>query len=379
MNTKLSEREELLLALLRSGLWNCAHPEIDGFDDWEYIAALAKRQSVLGIVAKSIISDKMIQTQIPNSLRIKLKSFVVSCVMTYENMTAAIRKVCVSMTQAGLIPVFLKGHSLAANYPHPELRQCGDIDVYVGVEGAAKAYEALRTVASAIDPEDKARWGKHFSAHLGDIEVEVHRHTSTQAAGKYSRIYEAVAHVGLTKELQQMNLEGVVIFSPSVVFNAYYIFDHLFEHFLKSGIGLRHLCDLMLYLHKYSDRIDRDALGTILRDMDMLEPWQAFGTVLVQHLGMPKEEFPFYQDSSKADKVLRYIWKDGNFGKDTAYYKRRNGNYLQTKFSAFLHHVTRGLRMMAIFPRHEMRHFRYVISNYFIHLAGEIRRKRHGR
>lgn len=55
--------------------------------------------------------------------------------------------------------------------------------------------------------------------------------------------------------------------------------------------------------------IDKAKLRRILEDMDLMGPWQAFGCVLVEKLGMPAEAFPFYdgRKGSKVHKIVRRI------------------------------------------------------------------------
>lgn len=374
----MNECEGMVLTFLKAGLWNHEVSVDQSFDDWNGLVREARRQSVLGIVAKAVLDRRDLQTRLPNDLRLRLKSFVVSNVMTSESMREIIVRVVQAMADAGIIPVLLKGHSLAVNYPFPDLRQCGDIDIYVGEESAVEAYQVLKTIATSIDPEDKSLWGKHFSAHFDEIEVEVHRHTSTHSTRRYAGIYAEAAGKGLTENLQTLSMGDVSVLTPSIDFNAYYIFDHLFEHFLTSGIGLRHLCDWMMYLHRYHGQLDLAYLKKLLADMDMLKPWQAFGGILVKYLGLPQEEFPFYAGEAKAGKLLRHILDDGNFGKDTAYYTRRSKNYIFTKLNALWCHVTRGARMFSIFPGQVVRHFFFVVSNYMDHLRADLKRRRNG-
>ena len=371
----LKQHEEHTLALLRSLLWNERVEIPEDFNDWNPLVAFSQRQSVLALVAKAILANNEILSRIPTQLKLKLKSFLVSNVMTYDKMTGVLKTTSKTLSENGIPHVLLKGHGLAVNYPYPQLRQCGDIDMYVGEENALATYKALSGIVTKIDPESEALWGKHFSANVGEIEIEVHRHNSSHDSKKFARIYKEAADRGLSENLCPVDFDGVEVMTPEVTYNAYYIFDHLFEHFLTSGIGLRHLCDLMMFLHTHKDRIDKEYLKSLLDRMEMLDPWQVFGNILVKHLGLPEEEFPFYAESKKKDTVLSYILFDGNFGKSTAYYTKRSDNYLQTKLNAFWCHVTRGTKMLKLFPHHETRHFKHVILKYFEHLRGDIKRK----
>ena len=379
---KLERHEEVALELVRGLLWGREVTIPEDFKDTDSLMAFAKNQSILAVMAKSILSDAEFQSLMPKAQRLKLKSVLVSNVMAFNSMTDVLKKTVLALNEEGVPSILLKGHSMAVNYPYPELRQCGDIDLYVGKENALKTHQVLSKIARKIDAQSDAMWGKHFSAFVGEIEIEVHRHTSNHATKKYARIFAEAAERGLSQDLGHVTYDGVQINTPSVDFNAFYIFDHLFEHFLTSGIGLRHMIDWMLFLHANKENIDHQALKDLITRMDALEPWQVFGCILVNHLGLPQEEFPLYPEADKAevmagkaDAAFQFILSDGNFGKSTAYYTRRSKNYFLTKLNAIWCHITRGAKMMKLFPRQEVRHFQYVIENYLTHLSGDIKRK----
>ena len=268
----LERRYSILLSLLRSGIWQepAAYPE--DFNDWNGLMEAAIKQSVAAIVAKTILNSKEYIERIPNDFRIKLKSFLVSNVMAYNGMTDTLKQVSRTLAEAGLPAVLLKGHSLAIYYPYPELRQCGDIDLYVGMDNSLAAHKVLAPIASRIEPEFSARYGKHFDASVGKYKVEVHRHTSNHTTRKMKTAYEAFSTKGMTQDLGSVTFDDVAVSTPQVDFYAYYIFDHLFEHFLISGVGLRHLTDMMLFLTANKETINQDNLKRILEDMDMMKP-----------------------------------------------------------------------------------------------------------
>ncbi len=367
--------EEISLELLRAGLWTEDVKFPDNFTDWDKVIQFAKTQSVMGIIAKSVLADKKYLDRIPNDFRLKLKSILVSNVMAFNTMTDVLKKVTKTLDDAGIPNVLLKGHSMAVNYPYPELRQCGDIDLYVGKENSVAAHRALSEISEWIDPEFSATWGKHYSAKVDGIHVEMHRHTCSHSVKKFVKIYNEAEKRGLTQDLGHVTYDGVDIPVPEVNFNAVYIFDHLFKHFLISGIGLRHLSDWMLFLHANKDVLNVEYIKKLLTDLDLLKPWQTFGCVLVKYLGLPHEEFPLYAESDHVDWAFEIVLADGNFGKSTKYYTRRSNSYLMTKFNAIWCHFKRGIQMMRVFPRQEMRHFYYIIVNYFTCLIGEARTK----
>ena len=374
MAIRLKQCEEVLFELLRAGLWE-NKPEIpEEFTNWQDVIVMAKHQSVLGIIAKTILSHKYILDTLPRELRLKLKSFIVSNVMASNHVDEVICKLSSTFKDKGIEPILLKGKSLAVNYPYPEIRQCGDIDIYIVPEHLHAAYDALVPFADRIDDRLYVDCGRHFTAIFEEIEIEVHRHLS-HASGRREKIFEKFAASGLRNGLGNVRILDQNIAVPEPTFNAYYIFDHLFEHFISSGLGLRQMCDWMLFLKKNSDAIDKDLLHNILVSMDMLRPWTVFGSVLVDHMGMQSTDFPFYNSGVHGDSVLKNILLDGNFGKDSAYYKIRSKYILVKKLKSFLWHITRGLKMFPMFPLQVVRRFMYLVPNALQYIKTHFRLK----
>lgn len=61
----------------------------------------------------------------------------------HSQMNMTLQLLVLTLRKAGIEPVLLKGQGLSRYYPTPELRQCGDIDIYVGEENYEKAYDAI--------------------------------------------------------------------------------------------------------------------------------------------------------------------------------------------------------------------------------------------
>ena len=363
MSLHLKQSEKCLLEILKAGLWGTA-PDLTGKSvDLQEVVRLARRQSVLGVVAKTILSDKGLVSGLPDNLRLKLKSFVVSNVIASNHLDEVLCRLTSVLREKGIDPVLLKGKGLAVHYPYPELRQCGDIDVYVCPERMQEAYDVLESFADRIDDRMYVDCGRHYAVSFDDVEIEVHRHVSKHVYGKSGKRFAALADEGLKGDLPTIIAGGMSVAVPEPTFNAYYVFDHLFEHFLTSGVGLRQVSDWMLFLHRNRDVIDRERLHRMLSDMGMLKPWKMFGSVAVDYLGMDQAALPFYDSSVNGDLVLEYVMKDGNFGKDTGYYRKNSRFFLLGKLRSLEWHISRGAGMLGIFPRQEAEHFVYIVLN----------------
>ncbi len=367
MHKTIQEQEEVCIRLLISGLWGNPLTISPEFDDWNSVARLAKSQSVLGIVGNIILSDPVLQLSLDSELSVKVKRFVMSNMLMHNQLNTLIVKAVKHLNAAGISPVLLKGQGLARNYPYPELRQCGDIDLFVGAELYEKAYFAFKNIATDIDDFSSIYSGKHFHAFCGKVEFDVHRFSAFYHLKKYNEKYQEEAKKGLTQSLMYYAVGDIDVSTPSLEFNAYYIFNHLFNHFLISGVGLRHLCDWMMFLHANAGKIDRVELKRILTKMRIMRPWKVFGVLCVKEFGMPSDEIPFYQEVNDGlvYRVLRRILDEGNFGFETDYYKRNKDSRLRTRLKGIIHHVKRFGQLVTLFPYQLSRQMLNLIAMWY--------------
>ena len=344
--------EEVFFSLLRSGLWGTS-PEIpDGFDEWGKVVQLAKTQSVLGIVGDVMLSDGTIASKLSPELKSKVKTFIMANMMTHGKLNGVLVKVVGELNAVGISSVLLKGQGLAQYYPKPELRQCGDIDLYVWLDNYDASYDVLEPLSSEIDDRKELEVGKHYHVLFGRILVEVHRYCNEYPSKKLNEVFQSASIDGLNRDTVAYEVEGICVHTPSDTFNAFYIFDHFFHHFLTSGIGFRQICDWMRFIYIRSASVDKDRLRELIEKMGLMQPWKAFGCLLSDVLGMPSDEFPFYDQSysAKVAPIVRRILEEGNFGKERVIFKKRGHIYMLNKFRSFFCHIGRSFRLFLLFP-----------------------------
>ena len=360
--------ERVFIELLKAGMWG-VKPEIPkDFDQWEKVASLAQGQSVFGVVGKVLLTDSEIIPVLSPDLRLKVKRLTFSHMHSHTLLNKTLVTVVKALRDNGIESVLLKGQALARNYPQPDLRQCGDIDLYVGCQNSVKAYEVLEPLAVSIDDKSLADCGKHYDVIMErDVKVEVHRYTDIHVSERLKKIYQEASDKGVSENIVPIDFAGTRVYTLADDFNAFYIFNHLFQHFMVSGIGLRQICDWMMFLHTRKGFLNLEYLKKLLNDMGMMKPWQAFGCVLVRELGLPEEEFPFYDNSQegKVRRILRRVLDEGNFGKERTLYKKRGTIYVIKKTIAFISYLTRTFCIAFLFPRHTAQYFVSHLFNGF--------------
>ena len=373
----MNQHEEVFLSVLRSALWGHPVQVPDGFNNWGAVMKLANMQAVNGLVWDIMVTNQKIKASIPEQAVAAMSDIPKNNLSMHTKLNNALILVVTTLREHGIEPVLLKGQGLARYYPIPELRQCGDIDLYVGVENYEKSYDVLKPIVCEIE-ENIWRGLKHYHARVGSVLVEVHRYANVYSSQKQNSIYRPYEEEGLRKNLIPLEFGGIKIMTPAYEFNAYYLFNHIWVHFLSSGVGLRQLCDWSLILNSHD--VASEYLNRILTDMNSMNSWQIFGCVLVDYLGLPQEKFPFYNSRKlpKAKRLLKMILEEGNFGHSSLYYRERNHGYLIEKLLSLKWHISRRFKMFMIFPYQAVTRFftsiKAGISQVLKDLTAKLRR-----
>lgn len=320
----MNEQEQrIFFELMRASLWGTpVHPELwSGAWSWKPIFITLERHTILAQVAGAILSLPQ-EYLPPMPLQLKLNQRVAFNVQQHYRFNKVVAEIFGLLEQEGLHPILLKGQSMAALFPEPTRRQCGDIDIYVGEEELDKAFDLLCSHVRAKGGDPKPEYGdmvndRHHLLHYERIAIEVHWKTEVFKDPKIDNYYQKLTQEWLNPEKNsKIQLAGRTIDVPNYKFGALYLMGHVFNHFRYGGIGLRQLSDLALYIHHHTRDIEPQQLRLWLKGVGLMELWQSFGILLVDYLGVPELEFPFYNAEfrKRGAMLARLTLRGGNFG-----------------------------------------------------------------
>lgn len=372
----MDSNSSMMLALLRSSLWQKApEPEFSASAvDWNGVLSLASMHSVLPLVADGI-------SFLPEGCRpspqvlMKLHSAVVATARTHSLVADVTADAVSRLRAAGVRPVLLKGQGLAANYPDPRRRTCGDIDLYVGEDGYGRAAEVFADGGSGF-----AECTHHLHLKWRGVTLEIHR-TAGVLGGRTERFRQWSSRMLEDGSCRSMEIAGETVLLPPVRFDALYVMYHLYRHFISSGAGLRQLCDWAMYLHRFSREIDRDALEQDLRLLSLSEGWKVTGCIVSSLLGMPQDEIPAAGTWSPslrrraavaAGDIVRY----GNFGAFNPSRRGRPEGYLAGKLFSAARTFRRMAMVSRVFPGEAARYSAYYLGRGIRMVALDIMKNR---
>ena len=205
---------KLFFALVQAGMYERnfgTFPELS-LKQWKALVALAHRQTVTGLLFRGITHLPK-GYPLPQEILLRLGAEAEAI----ERQSRKVQQVADSLTaryQAeGLHPVIMKGPEVAKFYPHPLLRECGDLDLYFTPDEFGKATALSGEIRKAPDGS------VHFRQE--DVDIDLHRN--------YFDIHGRNLPEVSSPEALLLMLSG-----------------HILKHCMGVGIGLRQLCDVAL-------------------------------------------------------------------------------------------------------------------------------------
>jgi succinate dehydrogenase/fumarate reductase cytochrome b subunit len=368
----MQNTESLFWSLLQAGLWNKAPQDITeplSAKQWKLIWDTGAKQTVLGLLYDGIcMLPEALQPD--SELKKKWLFFTVRTEQMHRLLNRSLADIMNRLDKEGIRSMLLKGQGNATFYENPLRRQCGDIDLYVGRENYDRVCQLVHQWGIVTDEESESI--KHLHFEWDKVDVEIHRIPAFFPLPTYQKRF-----IEWSEEVLQHSQSGFTpadevtnVVTPPPVFNALFIFYHLFYHFITGGIGLRQLCDLARCLHTLQSQIDRAELKFRLQDLGLMRPWQVFGYILVTTIGLDEKEFPFYDASMKktAQKVLHRIEAEGNFGFFVQHRRQRPEGYVAGKIYSLIYNGKRYPALACLFPELTLTHFIFYVTNGVAHV-----------
>jgi len=315
--------------------------------EWENVVRLAKKHCVIGLVYGAI--QKLPDDYKPQR-KIKLQFAITSEKIQQKNalLNEQCRQITKELSALSLKSCILKGQGLAMLYPHPDLRQCGDIDVWVTNNESGMVDR--RQIVNLID----SKWttGKTFYHHV-DIkpfgpdgtEVEVHFTPSWMNSPLSNDKLQKYFAKSAGRQFENYFLDKGFN-APTNDFNTVYGMIHLYRHLMTEGFGLRQLCDYYEIL-THSSSEDRLAAMKVFLSLEM-KPFVAAMMYVLKEMFLLEDRYLICKpDSVRGSVMYNEICKAGNFGK----YDSRNINMSSGyNVSTFLKKTVRVFRYFPLAP-----------------------------
>lgn len=299
--------EEKLFGLLRLSLWNLPYDVSISSVEIRQLISCAEKQAVSGLVIDSLFKKDVRMEQ---EVLFEAIGFLEQIKQENKKMNQDVAAFARLMDSSNVDYLVVKGQTIAALYPEPYIRMSGDVDFLI--KDYAYTSKVLRKQWDVVLPTQMAEKEIAFT-HNGTL-YELHTYLIDFGSNKHKQYWE--------KQLSESNPSSIMIDGEEVkvmdpTLYVTYVFLHLFFHFVKEGLGLRQLCDWAVIMQHYAEKIEIERLTEILNKIGLLKAFCAFGTILVDKLGMKDFPLPLTErDRKLQSKILADIMRSGNFGRE---------------------------------------------------------------
>ena len=319
-NSMVLAKEQILFQELIQSV--CAEREIntylfDGLTESEWISLieLSTQQSVSAIIADKIL-ELPSRFLPPRNLIFSLLRAIGEVEKRNLKIHETTKYILNTYAQKNIYPILVKGEAVAQYWPKPQLRSMGDIDLFFTNE---EEYDTINNwiISQGHTYHVDDREG-HWAYEINNVMVEHHKRLAFFEKNKYNRKFSELINTEInSNSILNIKMGDIKAKTLPVEINAFYIFLHLFFHFIHEGISVRQLMDWTFFLKEHKHVIREGKLADIAQSFNLIKAMQLIAQSALKYLEIPSWVFPF-DLGKKNENIIDKIWEDilqgGNFG-----------------------------------------------------------------
>jgi hypothetical protein len=293
--------------------------EPDADVDWNTLLQLSGRHGISSLLYDGLVTKH----RLPAQYRAAYEKKCCQTVLQSYRLLFLSRAVIEKLREKDIPALVLKGAGVAGLYPVPELRKSGDVDILLlKPEQIEQACDALKEAGFVQDEVQRSH--HHIAMHSPErIEVEIHTMLADPFDDKHAnrRMQESVNAASVHAKWE--NVMGISLPVLPDGEQAYALLLHMLQHYLRSGFGLKLLCDWTVFWNRPHDKDTEQRYLELIQESG-LEGFSDMTTaVCVRYLGLRQEQVAFLAEgkarkvptAQDAEAFLEEILDAGEFGK----------------------------------------------------------------
>lgn len=314
------------------------------YTEWMDIYSLVQKQAIVGIVFCALDNLCKCGQNPPKDLFLEWlgqTELIKQCNLLFNKRCAEISTI---FKDAGYESCILKGQGNARMYPNPDVRQPGDIDIWIN----ASKKDIISLVKKLYPDVVVAPHHVNFPI-FSDVEVEVHFSPDYSIKSRCQKKFKKYVEIEKLRQFSnfvEMGNTGGTVSVPTDDFNIIHQLMHLQRHFFYEGVGLRQIIDFYYLVIHAHNRIDNDRMVKTLQSLGLLKFANGLMWILMEVLGLDRQYLITYPDNNRGKLLLEEIIQTGNFGHyESRYFKK------VAAISKTLSVLLRNLRLIWYFPK----------------------------
>lgn len=277
-------------------------------EETEEILRLAELHKLLPLIFDCIHSS------LPkdfSALRQKVKLMVSQQALRTESF----KSLYASLNDAGLTPILVKGIICRSLYPCPDLRISADEDLLIPSADFERYRDALISQGFSMKRKSADHYQTSFVRPDGFyIELHTSLFDNTEYFDKWNNIFSNSLSQGIYEEI-----EGMKILTLSPTDHLLYLILHALKHFIHSGVGIRQVCDIFMFICKHHSLIDFEYIFTRCEEVNALKFATGLLAICKKHLdaGQTRESLCLPISATDETALLEDILCAGIYGSST--------------------------------------------------------------
>ena len=321
-----SRTSDAFLTFVRLGIGHRS-AELPAEADWPAIRALAIRHGLSAVVFAGI--GKKYASMQEDMFFSWAGEVIHDYEHRYEAYKRAIAEIARFYNSHGFKMMVLKGYACSLDWPSPDKRPCGDIDIWLFGKQKEADEELLRINENEkINENDNEneKINENHNENLGNRHIVIdssHHHTvykwnefDVENHYDFINVHHHKSNKEFEKILKQLGEDdshyvevgGEKICLPSSNLHALFLLKHLMMHFASEGIRLGQVLDWGFFMEKHGKEVDWDYVDKVLDSFGMYQMFNIINAICVEDLGFDEGLFPkVLVDPSLKDRVLKEI------------------------------------------------------------------------
>lgn len=317
MKSSLQYEEKILLSLLKQVLTGgeryLPEEEISG-QQWGTVISMAEKHGVLSLLYDGLMTRK----DIPGQLLERVAAVTRSMVLQNYKLLYITNEIVHLLEEKSIEVVVLKGSATALLYPVMEYRKSGDVDVLLG------SRDDINKVCDILEANHYHRRERQHSIYHIElvskegILVEVHTMLTEPFDHAGANAYLERLAEEYCRNIERKNILGSVLPVPKDGYHAYYLLLHMLHHFMRSGFGIKLLCDWVIFWNRRIDEGERESYIKLVKQSGLTGFSDRITAVCNHYLGLKAAQLPPLGGEELSGEGLEHFLKDildaGEFG-----------------------------------------------------------------
>lgn len=268
--------EALLLKLIRYAVLGNDEDfsEFSDFTEWGELFALCSSHAVVGMVYDKLTEIFGSRISEKYAFLFKQNAFKDMSFQTVRSLSFV--SIYQELLKENIAPVVLKGEILRQLYPQPESRTSLDEDLLI----KEKEYPELKKQLMLLGFEEvnEGEDDKHWVNRKYSVYFEIHftPFTKDESYRKWNEVLRGYS------ERTVENKNGIVSLSRED--NLIFLILHAAKHFIYSGVGIKQILDIALFMREYQNDMDFAYIRSALKKTKTLSFAEALTAFIRKYL-----------------------------------------------------------------------------------------------